>query len=416
MTDFRRSVNPSVSPDRDARKIREEFPILRRFVYLISNSLGAVPKTARNELEEFYGLWKEEGVRAWEKAWWNLGLDVGNLVARLLGAPAGTVIMTTNATQAHWVALSTCFGKRGSGRRNKVILSDQDFPSILYAAEGICRAMGWNAVFVPSRTGAFDPEPLLEAIDERTLFVATSHVHYKTAFLQDVEEICRRARRKGALSLIDGYHAPGVVPVDVRRMGADFYVGGCLKWLCGGPGTAFLYVRPETALRFRPVLRGWAGHRDPFRFGLKFEGAEGSRGFQSGTPPVPCLYTARAGLRILRGIGPAAIRARSLGLTQLIITRARERGFPLLTPAEKDRRGGHVAFHVPHTLAVKLALEARNILTDFRKGERGEPDVLRIGPHVYNTDEEIEVLFYGLDEILSKGAYRPFLRARPLVT
>ncbi len=402
--------------DRDLTRIRKAFPVLERGVYLISNSLGAVPITARAALLDYYEIWAREGVKAWEKTWWDLGIQVGDRVAKIIGARPGTVTMMTNATQAHWTALSTRFLPEATGSRRKVVLSDQDFPSMIYAVQEISRALNWEPVIVPGRGAAFDIGPLLEAIDDRTLFVATSHVHYKTACIQDIREICVRARRHGALSLIDGYHAPGVIPVDVQGLGADFYVGGCLKWLCGGPGTAFLYVRPETSTRARPALTGWAAHRAPFLFNLRMAFAEKSRGFQSGSPPVPCLYTARAGLDMISRVGLREIRAKSLRLTGLLISRAEERGYPLLTPRGENRRAGHVAFHVPHGLAVKLALDERGVMTDFRKGGYGEVDVLRVGPHFYNSEDEVEVLFRELDRILSGGAHKKFLRSRVSVS
>jgi len=378
--------------------------------------MGAVPRGALAELRAFYELWKSEGVTAWEKTWWNLGEEVGDLVAGIIGARPGTVTMMTNATQAHWTALSTRFRTEARSGRTKIVLSDQDFPSMIYAVREISRALGWKSVIVPSRGEAFDPGPLLEAIDDRTLFVATSHVHFKTAFIQDIRAVCRQARRKGALSLIDGYHAPGAIPVDVRELGADFYVGGCLKWLCGGPGTAFLYVRPGIARRSRPALTGWTAHRHPFHFDLGMTFAGDSRRFQSGTPAVPCLYTARAGLAMIKSIGLEQIRKKSLKLTTRILRRAGERGYRLLTPGEDRRRAGHVAFHVPHALAVKLALEVRGVKTDYRRGGPGEPDLMRIGPHFYNSEDEIERLFREMDDILRRGLYKDFLRIRVLVT
>lgn len=389
--------------DEDLKKIREEFPILGRSVYLISNSLGAVPRAARSEIQKFLDLWEREGVSAWETAWWDLGVEVGDLASGVIGAPRGAVTMMTNATQAHWTALSTRFLPRTRGAKRRVLLSDQDFPSVIYAVREICRVMGWEPVVVSSRGAAFDPGPVLEAIDERTLIVAVSHVHFKSAFIQDIGSICLRAKKFGAMTLIDGYHAPGVLPVDVVGLGADFYVGGCLKWLCGGPGTAFLYVRPGLARRARPALTGWAAHRKPFLFGLEMSWAGNNRRFQSGTPPIPCLYTARAGLEAILRVGLRPIRKKSLRLTERIILRAEERGFPLLTPRREECRAGHVSFHVPDAGSVNRALEARGVKTDHREGGRGEPDMLRVGPHFYNSEEEVDALFEELDDILRRG-------------
>jgi kynureninase len=287
-------------------------------------------------------------------------------------------------------------------------MSDQDFPSSLYAVEAIGRAMGWQTVIVSAGSAGADPEPLLREIDDRTLWVATSHVHFKTSAIQDIAHICRRARGQGAMSLIDGYHAPGVIPLDVKELGADFYVGGCLKWLCGGPGTAFLYVRPGLAASHKPLLTGWAGHRRPFNFSPRMEYAEKSRGFQSGTPAVPSLYAAQAGLDIIRRVGLPQIRRKSLKLTGRILDLAEERGWPPLTPRQDGRRGGHVAFHVPHAFQLKQALEAKGIKLDYRRGGKGELDLLRVGPHFYNSAEEVGVLFCELDRLLSSGDYKRF--------
>ena len=394
--------------DRDLAEIRREFPILSRCVYLISNSLGAMPRSARTRLLEFISLWEREGVTAWQKEWWNLGLGVGDRVAKLIGAKAGQVTMMTNATQAHWVALSTQFRQSARVRRRRVVMSDQDFPSILYAVEAVSRVMGWQTVVVSAGRAGVEPEPFLRAIDDRTLWVATSHVHFKSSAVQDIAKICRRARSQGAISLIDGYHAPGVIPVDVKALGADFYVGGCLKWLCGGPGSAFLYVRPGLAAADKPLLTGWAGHRRPFLFARRMEYAERNRGFQSGTPAVPSLYAAQAGLDIIGRIGLPQIRRKSLELTGRIMDLAEERGWPLLTPREDSRRGGHVALHVPHAFQFKQALEAKGIKLDYRKGARGECDLLRVGPHFYNKGEEIDALFHELDRLLSSGIYKKY--------
>ncbi len=394
--------------DRDLARVRREFPVVGRCVYLISNSLGAMPQRARQGLERFLSLWDREGVTAWQKEWWDLGLRVGDKVAKLIGAGPGQVTMMTHATQAHWVALSTRFLCPARSRRRKIVLSDQDFPSSLYAVESVCRMMNWEPVVVSGQGSGLDPEPLLRAMDERTLFVATSHVHFKTSAVQDIGAICRRARAVGALSLIDGYHAPGAIPVNMKKLEADFYIGGCLKWLCGGPGAAFLFVRPEIAAVEKPLLTGWAGHRRPFLFNQRMEYADKSRRFQSGTPAVPSLYAAQAGLEIIEEIGLAQIRRKSLRLTGQIMARAEERRFPLLTPREDSRRGGHVSFHIPHAFQLKQALEAQGIKLDYRKGRAEEADLLRAGPHFYNKEEEVEILFRKLDRLLSSGTYKKY--------
>jgi len=397
--------------ERDLETIRKEFPILEQCVYLISNSLGAVPKKAADHLNRFYSLWAEDGVSAWEKEWWGLSGKVGNQVASLLGAEEDEVTMQVNATLCHWVVLSTQFhsGDKKDDKRNKVVMTDHDFPSIIYAVSKISDVMGWTVELLGSRgEPGLDAETIIKAIDDKTLFVATSHVYFKSAYVQDIQRIAARAREAGALSLIDGYHAPGTIPVDVKKLGVDFYIGGCLKWLCGGPGNAFLYVRPELAERLQPYLTGWFAHKEPFLFAQDMEFAQGSYRFMSGTPPVSSLYTAQAGLEIIKEIGIPGIRKNSLALTDLILKKAKENRFRLYTPEQEHLRGGAVSFGLPNALAVKLALEQRGIKVDFRKGEGKEPDILRVGPHFYSKVEEIEILFREIEAIYSSGEYKKF--------
>lgn len=395
-------------PDKDLERIRQLFPILESSVYLISNSLGAVPARSRDELDRYFSLWAERGVSAWHDEWWDLARGIGDRVGGLIGAERDTVTMLTHATQAHWTALSTCFGANSKGR-DRIVMTDQDFPSSIYALTRLARSLGWRIDMVESggRPG-IDVERILERIDERTLFVATSHVYFKSAYVQDIAAIAAHARRFGALTLIDGYHGPGTLPVDVTALGVDFYVGGCLKWLCGGPGNAFLYAAPGTTARLEPALTGWLAHRNPFRFETAMDFTEGACRFMSGTPPVACLYAARPGLEILRDIGPAAVRSKSLRQTGRLMELADARGFVLDTPREPARRGGAVSIGVPHALQVKRALEDRSIKADFRKGQGGKPDVIRVGPHFYTRDNELEIFFEAVDELLASEDYRRY--------
>jgi kynureninase len=396
---------------RDLDSIRKEFPILERCVYLISNSLGAVPRKARDYLERFYSMWAEEGVSAWEREWWDLSQKVGNQVASLLGAGRDEVTMMANATLCHWIALSTQFkaAQMGKGKRDRIIMTEHDFPSVLYAVKKISDFTGWELEVIESHgQPGIDAETVLQRIDERTLIVATSHVYFKSAYIQDVKRIASKAREAGALTLIDGYHAPGVIPVDVKQLDVDFYIGGCLKWLCGGPGNAFLYVRSELADKLEPHLTGWFAHREPFLFSQEMTYTQGSYRFMSGTPPISCLYAARAGMEIVQEIGVPEIRKKSLALTELILDEIQKRDFHLFTPAEEKYRAGAVSFGLPHAFAVKQALGQRGVKVDFRKGEGKEPDILRIGPHFYTKEEEIEILFREIEAIYQSGEYKKF--------
>jgi len=396
--------------------IRKNFPILEKCVYLISNSLGAVPLQVRDALERFYTLWAEEGVSAWEKEWWALSQKIGDTVASLIGAEKDSVAMMTNATLCHWVALSTQFSSK-DGKRDTIIMTDHDFPSIIYAVSKICSFMNWKLELVESHAKpGIEVAEILKRVDEKTLLVVTSHVYFKTAYIQDVCRIARHARSKGALTLIDGYHAPGTIPVDVKELGVDFYIGGCLKWLCGGPGNAFLYVRPELKQDLEPRLTGWMAHKNPFEFSRQLEYSEGAYKLMSGTPPISSLYTAKAGLEVIQKAGIESIRRKSIEQTKMLIENASARGFNLTTPVEDEKRGGAVSFGMPYPHQVKQALVMRNVKIDFRKGRDKEPDVIRVGPHFYTEDAEIELLFELIDEILASGEYKKFSGKHELVT
>lgn len=392
----------------DLETIRSEFPILERCTYLISNSLGAVPRGVREALDRYYSLWAEEGVSAWASEWWDLARRVGDQAASLIGAGPDEVTMLTSATNAHWVALSTAF-KKNNPRRNTIIMTDLDFPSTLYAVSRIAEFMGWEIDMIESQgRPGIECEEVAKRIDDQTLCVAVSHVFFKSAFILDVRPIARQARHRGAFTLIDGYHAPGTIPVDVKSLEVDFYVGGCLKWLCGGPGNAFLYAHPDQAGQDPPSLTGWLGHRSPFRFERDMEYTRGAYRFMSGTPPVPSLYTAVPGMEIIRGIGIDAIRKKSLRQTGAILRGAQTRGFQAFTPSLEERRGGAVSLGLPHAFRVKQAMEKRGIKVDFRKGGKAGPDVIRLGPHFYTRDEEIHSMFQAVDDILASGEYQDF--------
>ena len=368
---------------------RAEFPILGSTTYLISNSLGAMPRGAAAALDRYAQVWAERGVRAWEEGWWEMPVTVGDTVAGLIGAPKGSVTMHQNVTLAEAVVLS-CFEPRAP--RNRIVFEDGNFHSVqyLYAAQP-------DLVVTPVPV-----ERLVEAIDERTLLVPVSHVLYKTSYVQDVPAIVEKAHRVGAHVVLDVYHAAGVLPLDVAALGVDFAVGGCLKWLCGGPGNAFLYVRPDLA-HLAPRLTGWLGHADPFAFEPPpIRRAEGPFRFLNGTPSIPCLYAAQEGLRILHEVGVARVRAHSLHLTARLLERIDESGFPSLTPREAARRGGTVAVDPPDAEAISRLLLARDILIDYRPGVG-----IRIAPHFYTTEDECDAV---MAEIAALAAGRPALR------
>jgi kynureninase len=400
----------------DLQKLRDRFPILKRCVYLISNSLGAVPSQVEDDLLDFFRIWAEKGVSAWEEEWWGMSRRTGNELAAFLGADDDEITMMPNATIAHWVALSTCFTERNT-KRNKIVMTDHDFPSSIYAVSEIAKGMGWTIDIIRGE-GDFgiDTEELLQRIDETTLFVATSHVYFKSGYIQKIFPIIERAHRMGALTLIDGYHAPGTIPVHLSNLGVDFYVGGCLKWLCGGPGNAFLYVNKDLSVKAAPRLTGWFAHQSPFSFTESMEWSSGAHRFMSGTPSIPSLYTVSAGLNIIKNLGIGPIREKSLKQTRHIIDMARKREFSLFSPVEDEKRGGAVSLILNYGYQVKQALGKRGIIVDFRKGKGREPDILRVGPHFYTEDNEINEFFSALDEIYSRQEYKQYLEDNKTVT
>jgi kynureninase len=387
---------------------RDRFPILSRTNYLISNSLGAVPDGAESSLRDYFDTWATRGVRAWEESWWGMVADLGDLVAPLIGAGAGEVIFQPNVTLAHAVIFSAFDFRAG---RPKIVTDAMHFPSILYLLAEQA-AHGAEVVVVPSEDGVtVETGRLVAAIDERTAFVNLSHVLFKSAYIHDVAVIAERARAVGALTIIDGYQAVGTIPVDVASLGVDVYIGGCLKWLCGGPGAAFLWVRPDWHGRLSPRLAGWMAHARPFDFATRLERRADAWRFLHGTPNIPALYAARPGLEIINKVGVAAIRARSLRQTGRLLDLADARGWPCTTPRDPARRGGTVAIDVPNGYEVSKALKACEVLCDYRPGAG-----VRLSPHFYNRDAELDAAVAALGEILADGSWRAFAASSATVT
>lgn len=375
---------------------REEFPILAQTNYLVSHSLGAMPRSAAGALAEYAATWQARGVRAWHDAWWEMPAAVADELGGLFGAPPGSVSMHANATLAEAVFLS-CFDWRGP--RNRLVTTDLDFPSMLYLYDGLA-AQGAEIVRVPSSDGrTIDPARLRDAVDERAAVVAFSHVLFKTGAIVDPAPVVEKARAVGAVTLLDAYQSVGVLPLDVSALGVDAVAGGSVKWLCGGPGAGYLYVRPELARGLRPRITGWFAHREPFAFAPPpMAPAEGPFRFLNGTTNVPALYAAREGYRILRGIEVSAVRTRSLQLTERLFRAAEARGWTVHTPRAPEARGGTVVIGVPDAERVCADLERREILVDHRPGVG-----LRFGPHFYNTEDEVDRAVQAVDAILAGG-------------
>lgn len=378
----------------EVARYRDRFPILSDTTYLVNHSLGAMPSGAEERLRDFARLWRERGVRAWEEGWWDSPQRVGDHVGRIVGAVPGATAMHQNVTVAAAVVLS-CFDF--SDRRRRIVYGEGEFPSVRYLLQAHERR-GAEVVVLD------DPEAVLEEIDDRTLLVPVSHVLFRTGEVQDVEPIVRRAHEAGALVLLDAYQSAGVLPVDVAALDADFAVGGSVKWLCGGPGAAWLYVRPDLAERLEPSLVGWQAHADPFAFEPKLVRADGAARFLTGTPGVAALYAATAGYDVIEEVGVDAIRERSVGLTTLLIELLERAGLDVGSPRDPERRGGTVTVAVPEVAAVARELGEREIVCDFRPSAG-----LRLGPHFFNTEAEIEHAAAQIVEIVETGAYRRHL-------
>jgi kynureninase len=387
---------------------REEFPILATTNYLISNSLGAVPAAVSRSLQEYYETWASRGVRAWEESWWTMAADVGDLVSPLIGAGPGEVVFQPNVTLSHAVIFSSFDFRRG---RPKIVTDAMQFPSILYLIEQQ-RAAGAEVVVVPSEDGiGVDADRLIEAIDGKTAIVNVSHVLFKSSFIHDVAPIAARAREVGAWTIIDGYQSVGTIPVDVRALGIDVYIGGCLKWLCGGPGSAFLWVDPDLRARLRPTLTGWMSHERPFAFEPSLSRRDDAWRFLHGTPSIPALYAARPGLEIIGRIGIDAIREKSLRQTRRLLALADAHGYRCTTPRDPDRRGGTVALEIEHGYEISRCLKARDILCDYRPGAG-----IRLSPHLYTRDDELDAAIGAMADIQKTEAWREFAGARSTVT
>jgi len=377
---------------------RERFPILERSTYLVNHSLGAMPATVHEKLQNYATRWGEAGVRAWsEEGWWEAPVTVGNLLGSLMNAPEGTVVMHQNVSVIEAIVAS---GLDFSGKRNKVVYTDQNFPSVMYVWENVRRRHGARIHVVESPDGVSVPtELLLEAIDEETLIVPISHVLYKSSYRQDAEAICKRAREVGALVLLDTYQSLGTVPIDVQALGVDMVCGGSVKWLCGGPGAGYLYMRPGLLESFEPGITGWAAHAEPFQFekGPQRYREDGPWRMLHGSPAVPALLAATAGYEIVKEVGVETIRAYSVQMSESLRRNMLERGFAIPSPEDPSVRGGTLTIGLNDEevgTAYVAALAEREILVDYRPGAG-----IRVSPHFYTRMEELDQFAEAMSEI-----------------
>lgn len=376
---------------------RKEFPTLEHTVHLISHSLGAMPRRTRDRLNEYADIWTTRNIRAWEEGWWEMPVTVGNLIASIIGAGDGEVVMLPNVSLAQSI-INSCFDF--SGKRNKIVSEELNFPTNLYLYRELER-LGARLEIVPSDDGMTVPlERMLAAIDHRTLLVSTSHVIFKSAFIQDLAAITKRAHEAGAYIVADIYQSAGTVPVNVRDLDVDFATGGSVKWLCGGPGAGYLYVRRDLWPRLEPRVTGWVAHKRPFAFESgEIDYAGDAFRFLNGTPAIPALYAAMSGYEIINEIGVENIRAKSLRQTNRLIELADEAGFGVNTPRNPGQRGGTVTLDVANAPEVTRELLRRDFLVDYRPGAG-----IRIAPHFYTKDEELDLVVREIQTILAATA------------
>jgi kynureninase len=382
----------------DLLKWRSEFPILDKTVYLISHSLGAMPKASYDRLHEYADIWATRGVRAWAEGWWDMPVTVGNEVARIIGAEPGTVVMHQNVSICQSLILS-CL--EPAPERNKIVYSDLNFPSVMYVYQAHARDLKLRIETVPSDDGiTVSLERFLEAIDEETLLVPFSHVLFKSGFLQNAKAITERAHEVGAMVVLDAYQSAGTVPFNVQELNVDFATGGSVKWLCGGPGAGYLYVRPDLQNQLQPKTTGWMAHEHPFAFETELHYAPNITRFLHGSPAIPALYAAQSGYKIINEIGVEKIREKSVRQTTRLIELAEEAGFNVTSPKNFADRGGTITVGHEEAAALTKELLRREFIVDYRPGAG-----VRISPHFYTKDEELELVINEMKRITDARAY-----------
>jgi kynureninase len=379
-------------------KWRKEFPILNNTTYLISNSLGAMPKSVFDKLSEYADIWASRGVRAWEEVWWGLNSEVGNIIAPLISAGSNEISMHMNISLLQSIILS-CFDFKSN--KNEIVYSSLEFPSDMYVFEKFAARLGAKTKIVNSDDRIIpSTEKILDAINDKTLLVPVSHVLFKSAFIMEINAIVEKAHSVGAFVILDAYHSVGTIPVDVKNLEVDILIGGVLKWLCGGPGGAFLWIKPSLREELEPAVTGWLAHRDPFAFEKSMEYTHDVYKFLNGTPSIPALYSVQEGPKIISKAGIDEIRKKSKHQTSLIIDEAQKAGYKINTPLNSDKRGGTVTLDMPDSYLISKDLLRRNIIVDYRK-DAG----IRIAPHFYNSDDEILFAMNELKKIIDSKAY-----------
>jgi kynureninase len=385
----------------DLLATRSEFPTLDKGVHLISHSLGAVPRRARAYASQFLDEWENDSINAWH-TWLPAVRSLGDLVGSVLGVAPGTVAILPNVSTVQSFVASCFVFPQTSGRfkgRNKIVYDDVNFSTVHYVWQEQARR-GADVVIVKSKDGVHPPiDELCAAIDERTLLVPISHVLFRSSGMYDAKRVIDRAHEMGALVLLDCYQSAGTVPLALGEWGCDMACGGSVKWACGGPGAAYLYVRPDLLEHLAPTATGWFAHAEPFAFDMgPMRYAADVWRMIGGTMAIPAVYTARAGWETIAKLGVDRIRKKSLRQTKLLRELAEARGFAVNTPRDDAQRGGTICFDFDGAEAVSRELSRRKFFHDYRP-KCG----IRASPHFYTTDEELERFMRELDRVRAEG-------------
>ena len=382
-------------PHTDLLAWRNEFPILQRKTYLNSCSLGPLSLRSMAALDRFQEMWNEHGAQAWYRIWMGELAALRAKFAQLIGA------------QPHEIAIAPCVSAALSeiasgldfGERNKVVMADMDFPTLAY--QWLARErLGIEVDFVESEDKITLPAERFRArIDQRTALVATSRVFYLSGYIQDMAALAEMAHAQGALLLVDDYQGTGQIPLDVKAAGIDLLVTGTLKWLMGGQGVAFIYVREDLIPRLRPTHTGWWAARDQFHFNTReFAYRDDAQRLEAGTPPMPSIYIASAALDIVLDIGVERIRERTQWLADDLARKALAHGWKLRSPLDGAIRGSIIMLEMERPDELVKQLSERGIVVDFR------PGLLRISPSFYNTVDENDRVIGALEELLAQRA------------
>jgi kynureninase len=360
-------------------RYRGEFPIFQSSVYLNTCSLGALGERSRRKVAEFLDLWQSRGASAWYDVWWDALGDLRARYGRIVNAAPADIALAPSIS----VALSAVAESLDYRRRPKVVITSLDFPTVAYQwLAKVPSGVELVVVESPDRTSV-PVEAIARAVDDRTALVVTSHVYFTTGAIQDIKRVAEVAHAHGALCLIDAYQSVGQVPVDVQDAGVDALVAGGLKWLLGGPGIVFLYVRGDVARKLEPRISGWFGQREQFAFdprALTFHGD--ARRFEMGTPALAAVYAQLGGLEYIEEIGVPRIREVTAALTEDLIATVRAAGFTPNVAAEPDQRSAIVMIPMPDPAAAVRHLAAGGVIVDSRPGH------VRLSPFFYNVQDD----------------------------